>query len=625
VVRVPYRRRSRVIAAVAGWGTLLLATGLLSARAADPRITVRMDPQRIPVGGDAVLTVTLEGFSNRSGQPQVPIPEGVDIYESGRSTNMSWVNGRFASSTTYSYAIRARREGSYALGPVQVEDKGTLYRSESIALEVVTGGAAGGGSSAAGGAVGRGSGPASGAVREEARAADVRGLFARVVVDDREAYLDEQVTVRFQLYQRDDVMLLDIGGFEPPATEGFWREDLGAQRDYTVKIEGESYRVREVAWALFPTRPGDLEIGAGRIICQVPTERRGRRDPFEDFFGSGRLGGQNVPLTTSPVRVHVLPLPEAGRPASFTGSVGDYAIAAQVDVPQVHQGEPFTITATVSGAGHVQTIGQPVWPDWKGLRVYDSGEAVNVTQRNDRVTGEKSFKQVLVASRAGAITLDPVRFTFFDPERKRYVEIASDPLTIQALPGMGGAGGVGESGVALGEDILYIHTNITDGLRAERVGGLPAGALVNAVPLVLLAASWAARRRQLALERDPVMRGRQGALRDALRCLRGMDRAAPAARSAAGLAEVLEEFLGAWLGVPVRGMVRGELRARLGDAGLAEDAIARTLAFLEWSDEVRFGAGAETCASGERAAELERLLGGLDDALRRGARGGAGR
>lgn len=608
-------RRERPGAA-ARWRALLLVglwlAAAIVARAGEPRLTLALNATSVPVGSQSVLTITLEGFSQRAGKPQLPEVEGLEFYESGRSTNMSWVNGSFTSSVVYSFIVRARREGNYTIGPARVEDKGSVYASETVPLQV------------AGTTPPPAPRPGGGGGRETAPA-DARGLFARVLVEPREAFLDQQVTLRFRLYQRADVTLLDVGGFEPPASEGFWREDLGPQRDFTTTIDGQSYQVREIAWALFPTRAGDLEIGPGQVVCQVPASRGRSRDPFSGFFG--RFDAQNVPLTTEPVRVRVLSLPEAGRPPGFSGSVGDYGVSAGIDPPEVRQGEPFTLTLTVSGTGHIQTIGQPAWPAWNGVRVYDSGEAVSVSVREDRLAGEKSFKQVLVPERAGPLDLPAVRFAYFDPQSRRYVESASDPITLRVLPA--GAAGGEEDGVrTLGEDILYIHTGIASGLGRASAGTLGARHLVHLLPLLLLGLGWMGSATRRAAQRDPVRRSRSAALRRAQTRLEGLPEAATAAQTGAGLSELLERYLGDWLGLRVRGMLRGELSARLGDAGIGEDLVARVLGCFEWCDEVRYGGATGAEAQGRRAAARE-LLADLERAFRAGgasrgrARGGA--
>jgi len=584
-------RRRRWILALLGALTLPAP-----ARGADPVLRAEVDRARVAEGEVIALTVTMEGFSRRAGDPRIEAPEGFEIYDAGRSTNISWINGNLSSSTVHTYQLLSRRAGTYTLPPVTVEDRGREYRSDPIALEVV---------------------PAGAATRTPAEGdapADTggRGLFARVEIDKTEAYADEQITMRFRLYQRKDVRLYEISGFEPPGTEGFWREDLGPQQDYTVRLDGDLYQVREISWVLFPTRAGDLEIGPGRIVCHVPARSRRRRG----FFSSGLFNQEQLPLTTEPIRVHVRPLPEEGQPEGFTGSVGQYTIEARFESDEAHQGEPFALNVTIRGSGHLQTVGAPAWPEWEGFRVYDSGDAVSVQKREGRVTGEKTFTQVLIPTRTGVIDLEPIHFSFFDPDRETYRTVSTAPMRIDVLAAatVPGATGRGEV-VALGEDILYIRQEISSGLLAARASGVGVGWLVHLVPLALLTGAYWLRRRRAALENDPVLARRSRAFRRAEARLASIDPSAPAA-AAAALAEVWETYLSDWLDVEVRGLKRSSLKGELEAAHLAPESIERVLSQLAWADDIRFGAGATESVAG-RLSGASGLLHEVEHGLRR--------
>jgi len=603
--RRPATRRAVVLCALA------LLAAFTPVLADTPQIAVELHPTSVPVGGEARLTVTLEGFSRAVQEPQVPTNEGYDIYEAGSSTSMQWINGDFSSSVTHTYILAARREGRHAVGPVEITDQGTLYRSDPLELTVRAPASSPPSGAAAAAPAGGAGGPHAGQADDGGTAGEA--LFARVVVDREEAYLDQQVTLRFQLYQRDDLTLLDIGGFEPPTTEGFWREDLGSQRDYRATVGGEPYRVREIAWALFPTRAGRLEIGPARIVCRVPEGRPRSRGRLSDFFDRSMFDSRRVPLSTAPVAVEVLPLPQAGQPAGFTGSVGEYALDVRFDSEQLRQGEPFGLVATVRGRGHIQTIGAPRWPDWEGVRVFDSGEAVSVHREGDRFGGEKSFTQVLIPNRAGQIELGPVRFAYFDPLRGRYRELVSDSLVAEVAAGAAVAAGGG--GIRpVGEDIRYIHTGFADHLEGPQSPAPRTARWVHLLPVVGVGAAGWIRLRRRRLERDPRLRRRQAAARLARDRLAAIARAAPTPSVAGEAAAVLEAYLGDWLGQSVRGWTRRHLADRLLDAGLPEQPVAEVSAFLAGVDEVRFAGG--TASAEELCRRLDKLLQELEAAWR---------
>ncbi len=585
--------------------SLLAATGLLAlAGAAEPVIGVGVDRPQVAEGEVITLTVTLEGFSRRASDPQIAVPEGFDVYDAGRSTNISWVNGKFSSSTTHAFQLHAHRAGTYTLPPITVEDKGRGYRSAPVELVVTKAATAP---------------PADSAPHEDVqpgREGRGTGLFARLVADKTEVYLDEQITLRFRLYQRADVQLAEISGFTPPTVEGFWREDLGPQRNFNDRIGGELYQVREIAWALFPTAAGERVIDPGRVVCHVSRHTRGRRGVFDDFFSRGMFDYQQVPLTTEALPITVKPLPEENRPDGFTGSVGAYSIEAHFDAPEGRQGEPLALIVTVRGAGHIQTIGEPDWPPWDGLRVYDSGEATSVNKQGDRVAGEKTFTQILIPTRSGRIALSPIDFTFFDPRTERYRTVSTGPLQLEVLAAAPATGGIGASEVvALGDDILYIQTGLLPDLRRERGDAPPGGYLVHLIPVGLVVAAAWLRSRRVALERDPVRARRAIAWKHARRRLELADGAAPAARVAADLGEVLAKYLSDWLDLEARGLRRRQLRGALAEAGISEALRGKVLALLEWTEEVRFGAGSPRDA-GRQIGACRALIEALECELR---------
>jgi hypothetical protein len=387
--------------------------------------------------------------------------------------------------------------------------------------------------------------------------------------------------------------------------------------------------VTELAWALFPTRTGELTIEPASIVCYV--EERGRRrsrdlfsDFFDrDFFGRSLRDQRPIRLQTDPLRVQVRPLPEEGRLPGFSGSVGDYRVSAGLDASTARVGEPLALTVTVRGEGHIQAIGPPVWPEWDGLRVFDSGDAVTLEKRDDRVLGEKQFTQVLVPTRSGALQIPPVEFIYFDPVREQYRRRRTDPIALQVAEAAGdvgrfvraGAGTVGE-----GDELLYIRTDLAGTLR--RVGADGAGAvwLVHLLPLAALGLAAMVRRRRARLAADPVLASRARAhrrARSALREIGGRDAPAEVAR---GLAEIYEAYLGAWLGRPARGLPRRSLAAQLAEAGVPAELIGRLQELLDWSDGVRFAAASGGDVA-ERHAAARRLLDDIEGALRSGPLG----
>ncbi len=590
-----------------------LAVGLVpclpSAAIASISVDLQARPVAVAIGEVISVTVTVGGTSGGVSEPQIAGTEAFDVYSAGRSTNISFVNGRISQSVTFSYQMVAKKEGTFTLGPAVIEKGGRSYSSRTVEITVTKA------SSQPSPQTGRSTPRRS----ESLRGVPPDGLFARLVVDRKEAYVDQQVIVRFRLYQRHDVDLREIGGFQEPSMEGFWREDLGPQRDYDVEIDGKLYRVRELSWALFPTRDGDLQIGPASVECAVAVRKRRRRDFFSDFFGSPFYDVVRKTVRAKAVTIHVKPLPEKGRPAEFTGSVGEYEVAISSDSKRLKQGEPVAVTVTISGRGHIQTVGEPIWPELSDFRTFDSGEAVSVDKSGGIVEGKKEYTRVLIPNRAGRLSIGPVVFCYFDPQKGQYVQKQTSPLGLEVLPAETGTAGLlaGPGEGHLSSDILYIHTQLPGDL--SRPAGPGAGMLVNLLPLVLVAIALVIRNRREELARNPLLVRRSAALKRALAALKDLEQISrnDAPRTASGLARALEGFLSDWMGEEVSGLRRSALAGRLEDAGMNADLRSSVLEMLAWCDEARFGAGAHPEDVARKPAELRELLRRLDREFRR--------
>ena len=114
-------------------------------------------------------------------------------------------------------------------------------------------------------------------------------LFIESYVDKLRAYVNEQITLTFAVYQA--VNLFDNPVYSPPSTTGFWLEDMPPQKKYYKVINGTKYLVTEIKTALFATGPGEFTIGQARLEAVVEDLNRfSSNNPFDDPFSMFRRG-----------------------------------------------------------------------------------------------------------------------------------------------------------------------------------------------------------------------------------------------------------------------------------------------------------------------------------------------
>jgi hypothetical protein len=590
-------------------------------------ISAELNRNRVQVGEQLVLSVTISGDQASLPEPKLPTMEDFSVYDSGRSQSLNFVNGQMSSSVVYTYVLSPRAAGKFHIPPI-VADRVSAPTAQ-IDVEVVPAGAPPAPAPAAAppGAGATAPAPAPGARAEETRP---RGAAKDVMVvaslDHPRAFVNQQVTLTVRFMHA--VQLVGALSYDPPAMTGFLSEELPPVRNGMTVIDGRQYQYSEIKVALFPIQPGRLTIGPATIHCQIARlgGGGGGQDFFERFFAMA--APQPVTLNSEPVILQVDPLPP-GKPDDFTGVVGRLSAAASVDRTSVKAGEAVSLTVTASGTGNVKSLPEPRKPDVPSLRFFETQSSATVDKAGDRVGGSKTFKTVVVPRVSGTTRLPSFAFPYFDPEKKAYERAATPEIVLNVAPGAADAAAPagtaaspsGAPGLtAIADDIRYLKTAPE---RAPLSSALAAFADLGPAHLIpfaafFLAALIAWRRR--AAGADP--RGRR--MREALSRADARLKAAAAlpasdaARAAALAGEALAGFTADKLDVPAAGLT---LKSALdGLKALPKPPTAESLERLrdawEEADLRRFAPGAAGDAQ-RFAAETAALLKTLDQELRR--------
>jgi hypothetical protein len=202
---------------------------------------------------------------------------------------------------------------------------------------------------------------------------------------------------------------------------------------------------------LFPLSAGRTTIkpvAMNVAVAQPP------RDIF-DFFG----GTQTVKVESKPITITVLPLPEEGKPAEFTGGVGQFTLAASLDRASTLNSEPVNLTITVRGAGNLRTVGAPQIAAVPGLKILDPEVKDEAQVAGTTLRGAKLFRYPIIPQSDGKYVLPQIALAYFDPQAKAYKTLRSDgPLEFSASGSAGGGAPLAEvTGLkVLGTDIGYI-------------------------------------------------------------------------------------------------------------------------------------------------------------------------
>ena len=433
---------------------LLLCTSLLFAQG---KFVATVSKTNVGVGEQFEVDFTINAGGTHFTQPDFhdfQVLSGPNI-----SSSITSINGVSTMSISYGYILAAAKEGTFTIDEAAIVLNGHTLTTSSIKIKV------------------KGQAPPPQAQQAQAAAPDdnpkvdtkdlSKQIFVRAVTDKTRAYVGEQIKVYYKIYTR--VNLLGGQPDKAPDLNGFWNQDVQSKGQNTWKSEvykGIRYNVTTVKQSmLFPQHAGDLTIDPLAITFMVEL-RLPSRNVLDDMYGN--IKQMKYSAKSQPITIHAVALPTAGKPADFTGAVGNYTVYSDVDKKELKANETLNYTVDISGTGNLNLINSPKITTPVDVEKYDPKTNDHILVDSNGVSGSRQFSYLLIPRHQGNFTLNPVEFTFFNPSTQKYVTVPTKPFTIKVDKGDAQANvpafnsSEQQDIKLLGSDIRYIKTTSAD-------------------------------------------------------------------------------------------------------------------------------------------------------------------
>ena len=289
-------------------------------------------------------------------------------------------------------------------------------------------------------------------------------IFVRTIVSKTNIYEQEAISVTYKLYT-----LLDVAQFtgaKLPDFNGFLKQDIEQSQNKQLSAEiykGRSYGTVVLYQAvLFPQHTGEIEIGKASFTALLRLQNKAQvRSIFDDFFDS--YTNVEKTLTASAVTVKVSELPLAGKPATFSGAVGNFNLTSTLSSGNLKTNQAATIKVVISGNGNMKLLKNPEikFPD--GFEVYDPKVDNKFSSGSGGVSGTKTIEYMFIPRRSGKFDIPSAELSYFDLNNKTYRTLRTPAYKINVTKGEGGEAVVenftGKEDVTpLAKDIRYLYT-----------------------------------------------------------------------------------------------------------------------------------------------------------------------
>ena len=608
-----------MISQISRWSPLVLLLLMTNFLLTDPlqaaeenrqvgaRFDATVDRTRASQSQPIRLTLTLASTIslNHVSAPELDLSD-FDVFGPSVSTSLKAVNGRTTFSRVLEYTLYGRKVGRYHIGPATMDLGGTKVSTRPIDVDIIR----------------RDQGGKQGSANKDDEQTIDDVLFVRATVEQDTAFVGQQIVVRFDLCYR--FKLRDVGFAEIPTFTGFWVKELFvAQRLAPERemIDGVAFDVAPLRRvALFPTSAGTHTIEPLAVSCSLPQGRN--RSSLSNALSRltdpiyGR--NQNVIVRSEPLTIEALPLPQAGAPADFTGTVGRFVVSAEAQPRSLPVGDPITLRVEVEGDGNVQTIAELAL-SIDGFEVYAPTLELEEGQTpTGAYAARKKMEYILIPKEGGRRQIPSVAISYFDPEAAKYKTVSTLPFDIMVDAGEGHLNAPLTHDMTrreieqLGRDIRHIKPDGADLGTARPLYGSALYWLFHGLLPVAYAGMLVYQRHSRRLEGDAAYARRRRARGAATERL---STALQFVEEGTGFHGALQEavvvFIADQLNRPAPGLTRDVCRQLLAERELPQELVEGLDRLLERCDFGRFA------PAGSGVAERKALLAEGEDLVER--------
>jgi hypothetical protein len=382
------------------WGLLLLSLLTIQTNQAHARITADASVQQsvMTIGQSNTYTITLRNTPN---VPNIDPPRATGLaFGNNISTRSSTsiINGVSAIETSISWTFQAERPGIYTIPGRTLQVQGQAVAIDALQIEVRE-------------------------MPPEMR----KRFFLRWELPEGPYYVGQAIPAKLQLYVRSDINA-GLGSQPEGSSEQFIRNEIaGGPHQSQVRVDGQIYTLVEWESVITPIRSGTGDLPVHLVLVYETGQLQ------RDFFGARPIQNQ-IRLVTEAHAWQIKDLPQTGRPAGFSGAVGNFTVEMNLSETVVWVGDPITATLSIKGTGNFERIRAPDFVAMDGWRVYPPRSQMQEQEVPYR--GVKTFEYILTAGSEQVTQVPALAFSWFDPQTAAWREVTLDPhpVTVRRNP-----------------------------------------------------------------------------------------------------------------------------------------------------------------------------------------------
>ncbi|WEK71525.1 MAG: BatD family protein [Candidatus Chryseobacterium colombiense] len=240
-------------------------------------------------------------------------------------------------------------------------------------------------------------------------------VFLNMEIEDREVYQDQPTIAVLKVYSKNIDNLRKVRNIQLPQQDNINVHPVHFRRSEIDPSDmGGSMASQVIAvFMVFPNRAGYVEVPS--VSASVNT-----------------LSSKNKILSNK-IKLNVKKLPE-GAPESFKNAVGNFKVDVYCPTAEKTEVEkPMHVVVKISGEGNITDMKLPGIEASQDYEFFTPKITSKVYPGKVGMKGEIFANYIVIPKKQGAISIKTEEFSFFDPEKKEYVEVPVGELSVQSL------------------------------------------------------------------------------------------------------------------------------------------------------------------------------------------------
>ncbi len=598
---------------------LLLITGIIQLFADEPVRFTATAPGTVIVDKPFQMVYTVNATGKDLRVPDFGSFEVLAGPFESRSSSYQIVNGKANSSVSisYTYTLLSSKTGTFSIPPASITVGGDKYTTNSLTIKVLP---ADDPSSGKQNQQSQSSGGSSKSVSDD-------DVFIRTSLSKAEVYEQEAVLLTYKLYTLVDVV--SVNNKKMPDFQGFLKQDI--EQSQNKQFSYENYNGRNYGTVvlyqvlLYPQRSGEILIDRANFEAIIRVQNRAAvRSIFDDFFDSYSNVSRNIFAPSAKIKVK--PLPVAGKPSAFSGTVGNFSLSSTISSQKVNANDAITIKVVISGSGNMKLIKNPEFKFPDGFDVYDPKVVNNFKTTATGISGTKTIEYMVIPRHQGKYTISQSEFSYFDTNEKNYKTLKTPEYNIEVLKGSGTDNQVvagnytGKEDVKqLGKDIRYIIPNhIQFKKTSDFLIGTALGWLLYLIPLLISLILFFVFRKSIKDNANIQYIKNRKANKVATKRLKNAGKLLNEGKKELFYEEVLKAvwtYLSDKLSIPLASLNKGNVEAELSAKGVSDELIMNVHNILDTCEFARYAPATGQSEMGNLYNDSVEIISKLEDVL----------